>query len=158
MQRFQDLEVWQRAFGLIKPVYRLTARYPREERFGLISQTRDCVVAIPTNIAEGCRRRTPGEFRNSLSVASGEDAELECLLIVGVELGYATADEVRPLLAEVRRIARMLNALDGSLARRYAKLRETTRPPHSKPMHRGHPGARPTTDTRDAEPTEASIS
>ena len=132
MQYFQELEVWRRAFKLIRPVYVLTAAYPKEEKFGLVSQTRDCVIAVAANIAEGSRRRTPGEFRNSLSVAAGEDAELECLLMAGVELDFASDAQVGPLLAEVRVIARMLYAFDTTLARRYTKPRRNPRPPHSQ--------------------------
>ena len=132
MQSFEDLAVWRRAFRLIKPVYRLTAKYPKEEKYGLIAQTRKCVVAVPSNIAEGTRRRTRGEFRNSLSVASGENAEHECLLMAAVELEFATPEEVRELLNEARGIARMITGLDTTLAQRYAKPPETTRPPHSK--------------------------
>ena len=133
MQSFEDLEVWRRAFRLIKRVYALTARFPREEKYGLVSQMRACVIAVPANIAEGSRRRTPGELRNSLSVASGENGELECLLMAALELAYATPEEIRPLLAETRAIGRMLRALDATLARRYAKPVKRTRPPHSRP-------------------------
>ena len=145
MQSFHDLEVWRRAFALIKPIYRLTAAYPRDERFGLVSQTRDSVIAVAANIAEGSRRRTRGEFRNSLSVASGENAELECLLLVAVEVGFASLPEVRTLLVEVRAIARMLSALDNTLARRYAEKPDKARPRHSKP-ERSTPPTRPPND------------
>ena len=133
MQSFEDLDVWRRSFGLITPIYRLSAKYPKEEKYGLIAQTRDCVIAVPANIAEGSRRRTLTEFRNSLSVASGENAELECLLMAAVGLGFASQPDVRPLLAEVRVIARMLRSLDATLARRYTRPPKSTHPPHSKP-------------------------
>ncbi len=57
MQRFTDLKVWQRSHALALQVYCLTARFPGEERFGLVSQLRRAAVSGPTNIAEGSKRQ-----------------------------------------------------------------------------------------------------
>ena len=56
MQRFTDLKVWQRSHALTLDMYRLTARFPDQERFGLVSQLRRAAASVPTNIAEGSKR------------------------------------------------------------------------------------------------------
>ncbi len=96
---------------LVKDVYELTGSFPGEERFGLIAQMRRAVVSIPSNIAEGQARSTPGEFRQFISHAEGSAAELDTQLLLSIDLGFIEAEHCaasRSLLEEVRK---MLNAL-----------------------------------------------
>src|SRR5689334_6797290 len=60
---FRDLLAWQEALKLVRDVYALSAVLPREERFGLAAQMKRAVVSIPSNIAEGARRRRRLTFR-----------------------------------------------------------------------------------------------
>jgi len=50
---YRDLIVWQKSFELVKNVYKNTSKLPKEEVFGLQSQTRRSAVSIVSNIAEG---------------------------------------------------------------------------------------------------------
>ena len=104
---FKDLIVWQRAIAFAKRVYALTGRFPKEELFGLTSQVRRAAVSVSSNIAEGHSRQRR-EFSHFLSVARGSLAEVESQLLLAVELGYASCDEVTAicqLAAEIRRMA-----------------------------------------------------
>lgn len=111
MQRFTDLKVWQRSHELALAVYRLTADFPTEERFGLTAQLRRAAVSVPANTAEGSKRQSNADYARFLNIAEGSLAETEYLLILGRDLGYATAELVEPLLASIAEIARMLHAL-----------------------------------------------
>ncbi len=62
MKDFRTLKVWHKAHSLVLDVYRGSAGFPSEERFGLTSQLRRAGVSIPANIAEGCGRRTDDDF------------------------------------------------------------------------------------------------
>lgn len=73
MQRFQDLKVWQRSHALTLAIYHLTETFPADERFGLISQLRRAAASVPTNIAEGSKRRTRLEYARFLNMAEGSD-------------------------------------------------------------------------------------
>jgi four helix bundle protein len=88
IKSFRDLEIWKRGIELVKEVYRLTGKFPSHELFGLRSQMRRCAVSIPSNVAEGFRRRHPKEFRQFLSVALGSLAELETQVVIARELQY----------------------------------------------------------------------
>jgi four helix bundle protein len=117
-QNYKDLIVWQKGIELGKIIYRLTATFPQEERFGLISQMRRAAVSIPSNIAEGQARRTTPEFIQFISHAEGSAAELDTQLILAVELRFCLKNNALPAYELIDEIRRMLNALRRKLAER----------------------------------------
>jgi four helix bundle protein len=76
MKSYRDLVVWQRSFDLAKNVYRLTAKLPTSEKYGLSSQAQRAAVSIPSNLAEGQQRNSKKEFMQFISIARGSAAEL----------------------------------------------------------------------------------
>src|SRR5258708_32533305 len=66
---YKGLVVWQKAMDLVTSTYRATARFPKDELFGLTSQARRAAVSIPSNIAEGQGRLSEKEFRHFLGQA-----------------------------------------------------------------------------------------
>ena len=118
-QSYKDLIVWQKGIALAKLVYTITAKFPAEEKFGLVSQMRRAAVSIPSNIAEGQARHTTGEFIQFISHAEGSVAELETQLILSIELRFAAPENAKAtfaLLDEVRRILNGLRRKLGGLA------------------------------------------
>jgi four helix bundle protein len=112
---YRDWDVWKLAVDIVIDIYRVTRRFPAEEKFGLIAQLRRAAVAIPSNIAEGHNRRGAGEFRRFVSIARGSAAEVETQLAVAVALALIAADEVTPLLSKLDRLSKMLFGLYRSL-------------------------------------------
>ncbi|CAM3887228.1 Four helix bundle protein [Flavobacterium cucumis] len=53
MKSYRDLIVWQKSMSWVTSVYSPTSKIPKSEKFGLISQIRKSLVAIPSNRAEG---------------------------------------------------------------------------------------------------------
>jgi len=111
MQRFTNLKVWQRSHALALQVYRLTAAFPAEERFGLVTQIRRAAVSVPTNIAEGSKRQGKLDYARFLNIAEGSLAETEYLVMLSRDLGYVSTGAAEPPLAEIGDIARMLHNL-----------------------------------------------
>jgi len=112
-QSYQDLLVWQKAMSLVTDIYRITRRFPPEERFGLTSQVRRAAVSIPSNIAEGQARRTRGEFLQFLGHAKGSLAELDTQLRIAENLGYLHDSDT--LFRDLSDVRRMLSGLVSSL-------------------------------------------
>jgi four helix bundle protein len=108
---YKQLIVWQRGMELAKAIYKLTASFPSEEKFGLTSQMRRAAVSVPSNIAEGQARHGTGEFLQFLSHASGSLAELETQLLLGANLGYYKASDSSAMLKEIEELQRMLAAI-----------------------------------------------
>jgi four helix bundle protein len=115
IQNYQQLKVWQKAMDLVVAVYKLTSNYPKEEIYGLTSQTRRSAVSIPSNIAEGKMRSYDNEFKRFLLIAFGSGGELETQLGIAKRLeqtknlDYSVTDN---LLTEVMK---MLNTLISKL-------------------------------------------
>ncbi|MFQ5930305.1 MAG: four helix bundle protein [Acidobacteriota bacterium] len=118
MQRFTELKVWQRSHALALEIYRRTEAFPSEERFGLVSQLRRAAVSVPTNIAEGSKRKQNRDYARFLNIAEGSLAETEYLLLLSRDLGYLDRDIAKQSLSEVDEIARMLNSLRAKVEER----------------------------------------
>jgi len=86
IESFKQLIVWQKAVELVWEIYRLTSQFPRSELFGLTNQMRRAAVAIPSNIAEGKKRRTKKDFLQFLRIADGSAAELETQIVIARKL------------------------------------------------------------------------
>ena len=79
---FRELKIWQKGIDLVYVCYDFVKYLPKEEKYNLISQITRCACSIPTNIAEGCGKRTPNHFAEYLSTSLGSCFELETHLVI----------------------------------------------------------------------------
>jgi four helix bundle protein len=118
---YKDLDAWKQAMNLVEQCYRLSTRFPRDERFSLTSQLRRAVVSIPSNIAEGhCRRKTR-VYAHHVSIALGSHGELETLIELASRLGFLVAQDRRGLQARCDSVGRLLSGLHRSLEDKLAR-------------------------------------
>lgn len=108
MQDFRNLKVWEKAHQLTLAVYQATAKFPKEELFGLTSQTRRSVASIPTNIAEGCGRGSDADFGRFLQMAAGSASEIDYQLLLARGLGYLGPESYVDLTKDLAEVRRML--------------------------------------------------
>jgi four helix bundle protein len=111
MQNFRALRVWQKAHAVSLEVYRHTQGFPTTERYGLIAQIRRAAVSICANIAEGCGRGSRRELVRFLHIALGSASELECELVLSVDLGFLAQQDHAKLEISIIEVKRMLGAL-----------------------------------------------
>ena len=114
----KKLDVWQAAMKSTTMIYKLTNKFPEEEKFGLVSQMRRAVISIPCNIAEGAARQGKREFKNFLSMAQGSLSELDTELELAVLLGYVNTGDLQEIGDQLLRIDKMLSGLIRSLKNR----------------------------------------
>jgi four helix bundle protein len=112
---YRDLIAWQKAMDLVEEIYKTTRGFPRDEIYGLTSQLRRAVVSVPSNIAEGQGRLTPGEFRQFLGHARGSLLETETQISLAGRLHYIPPEEMSRLLKLSGEVGRILNGLIGSI-------------------------------------------
>jgi len=112
---YQDLIASQKAMDLVEEIYKTTRGFPKDELYGLTSQLRRAVVSIPSNIAEGQGRLTPGEFKQFLGHARGSLLETETQIALAGRLKYISTEEMSHLLQLSGEVGRILNGLIGSI-------------------------------------------
>jgi four helix bundle protein len=112
---YKDLLVWQRSIQLSLAIYRLTATFPQDERYGLTSQLRRAGVSVPSNIAEGYGRGTRKEYKHFLMVARGSTLEVQTQLTIARELEFCQQDQMAKAEWLSEEVSKMLYSLVGKL-------------------------------------------
>ena len=112
---YQDLIAWQKAMDLAEAIYQATRCFPKEEQYGLTSLIRRAAVSVPSNIAEGQGRITPGEFKQFLGHARGSLLETETQLLLAGRLNYLSSEQVSHLIKLSAEVGRILNGLLASI-------------------------------------------
>lgn len=106
---YKQLKVWQRSIEVVREIYYLTSCFPKSEMYGLISQMRRSAISIPSNIAEGYRRKTIGEYLHFLAITNASAAELETQIIISKDLySEINFSKVELLLEETQKMLAVL--------------------------------------------------
>ena len=113
---YQDLVVWQQAMDLAVAVYLTTQKWPREEVYGLTSQSRRAATSVPANIAEGYGREHRSSYLQFLRIAQGSLKELETHLLIADRTGIAATGSIPPVLASTESVWKLLRLLLRKLA------------------------------------------
>ena len=116
IQNYRDLIVWQTSMKLVKEVYSLLKRLPKEEMFVLTDQMRRAAVSIPSNIAEGYGRNSPGEYSRFLRIARGSLNELDTQIDICIMLGYFSKEDASRAIQYSNGVGKMINSMIAKLA------------------------------------------
>ena len=108
---YQDLIAWHKAIDLAEFVYQQTAKWPRDERFGLIDQVRRAAVSVPANIAEGQGRFGPKEFAHFLSIAHGSLCEAETYFVLAHRVKMLDDDAYISAMQQSAEVGRLVQGL-----------------------------------------------
>src|SRR5215467_9126349 len=108
MKDFRDLKVWEKAHALALACYQITASFPKQEIFGIVSQIRRSGSSIAANIAEGCGRGGNAEFQRFLHMAMGSASELEYHLLLSRDLHFLENEHHDRTQSQVVEVKRML--------------------------------------------------
>ena|ERR1039458_8163940 len=118
ISHFRDLRVWQRGMDVVEAVYRVSARFPKAEVFGLAAQIRRAAVSVPSNIAEGHARASTKDYLHHLSIAQASLAEVETQLEIAMRLSYISLPDLNQILDQAALLGKQLYALRDALLRR----------------------------------------
>lgn len=111
---YKELRIWQQGMEVVKMVYLVMKKMPREELYSLTDQIKRAAVSVPSNIAEGQARGTR-EFLHFLRIAQGSLAELETQLILTINLEMLEETEVNPILDRIISLKKQIYSLQNRL-------------------------------------------
>lgn len=118
IRSYKDLVVWQKGIELVEEVYRITAHFPKHERYGLAGQMQRAVVSVPSNITEGHERRHLNEYLQHLSIVLTSLAEVETQLEIARRLKYVSQNDSVKIEAQMDALGKQIRSLRNSLANR----------------------------------------
>jgi len=110
MKDFKKLMIWQKGMVLASEIYKTSKFFPKEELFGLRSQTARAAVSIPANIAEGSDKKSQKEYKYFLEVSLGSAFELETHLLIAKGQNWFPEEIINELLSKVIEGQRMVSA------------------------------------------------
>ena len=111
MRDHTKLRAFELADEVAVLVYRVTASFPREELYGLISQMRRAAVSVPSNIIEGCARDSQADYLRFLYIAFGSLKELHYQLSLSKRLGFLRNQDWPLIEAKIIETEKVLNGL-----------------------------------------------
>lgn len=111
IRNFRDLEIWKLGKKIALDIYKVTAKFPQNETFGLVIQMRRSAVSIVSNIAEGFNRFHNPEYCQFLYISLSSAAELETQIEIANELRYIDVNSVNDLLEDLDHESRMTRSL-----------------------------------------------
>lgn len=115
---FETLEVYNEARLLVKGIYQLQNKFPKEEKYALGDQIRRSSTSITSNIAEGSGRNSLKEKIHFVEIAFGSMTESFSQLQNAQDLGYVSEDEIDALRPSFNKVAAYLSGLKASYERR----------------------------------------
>lgn len=114
---FENLEVYQLAKDLLKDIYEICRKFPKEEIFVLTSQLKRAIISVILNIAEGSVRG-PKEFARFLDIATGSLVEAKACCLIAKELKYISQKEFNFLVPKIDKLFFKLLTLKNYLKRK----------------------------------------
>lgn len=108
---YKNLDAYKKAKTLVKDVYSLLRKFPKEEQYALCDQLRRAVISVPSNIAEGSGRTSAKDQAHFIEMAFGSLMEVDCQIDIAHDLDYISQDEMESVEQQIRTIAALLSGL-----------------------------------------------
>ena len=118
MRNYQNLNAWKVSIQLVNEIYKVSQCFPKEEKFGLVSQLKRAGVSIPANIAEGMGRQYKRDTIHFLHIARGSAYEVETLLQISVTAEFCTEVMLDKLFVLTENAIKLINGLINYLEKR----------------------------------------
>jgi len=111
IQSFTDLNAWKEGHRLVLQIYKLTKKFPTDERFALSDQMRRAAISITSNIAEGFSRQSFKEKLQFYSIALGSITEIQSQLFVSKDVEYLTLSDFSEIIEQSVKVHKITNGL-----------------------------------------------
>lgn len=115
INNFTDLISWKETHSLVIEIYKVTKKFPKEERYGLTDQIRRCAVSISSNIAEGFSRKGKKEKIQFYYLSKGSLTELQNQLLISKDVGYLSKEIFKEIAEKTVVVHKLINGSIRSL-------------------------------------------
>ncbi len=115
MKRFEDLEVYQKAFEFSIKIYKITSSKTFD--YNIKNQIQRASLSIPLNIAEGFELQSNKQFIKFLYISKGSSGEVRSLIKICERLNYLEKEKIQGLITEVEDISKQLSKFINYLKR-----------------------------------------
>jgi four helix bundle protein len=110
IEKFEDIQSWQRARELCKEIYAITSIDSFSKDYGLKDQIRRAGISVMSNIAEGFERNGNKEFKQHLSIAKASLGEIESQLYIAFDQRYISNEKFEELQNECKNLSKIIGA------------------------------------------------
>ena len=108
---YKNLDAYKQAKILVKAVYTLLCKFPKEEQYALCDQLRRAVISVPSNIAEGSGRTSMKDQAHFIEMSYGSLMEVSCQIDIAHDLNYITQEEMMGIEQQIKIVAALLSGL-----------------------------------------------
>lgn len=115
IREFTDLKAWQESHKVVLMIYKISKKFPSDEKFGLTSQMRRAAVSITSNIAEGFGRQGQKEKSQFYMMGRGSVLEIKNQLIIARDIGIINSKEYDTISEQTTIAHKVLNGLIKSI-------------------------------------------
>ena len=112
---FQNIIAWQKAHAFVLLVYRLTKKFPEDEKFCLTSQFRRAAISIEANIAEGYKKLSRPDKLRFFNISEGSLEECRDYIILSKDLNYINEEEYEQLYSNIEETSRLIIAYSNGI-------------------------------------------
>lgn len=108
---YKNLEAYKESKTLVKQVYALLKKFPKEEQYALCDQLRRAVISVPSNLAEGSGRYSVKEQLHFIEIAYGSLLEVECQIDIAHDVKYVSDSEYINVINQIDKVSTLLSGL-----------------------------------------------
>jgi four helix bundle protein len=105
------LEVYKISQGLALECYRITKKFPADERFALVQQIRRAATSVHLNLSEVCSRKSLRERNRYFEMSRGSVIEIDSAIGITFNLQYVPIEELQPLGNLIIKTFKLLSGL-----------------------------------------------
>ena len=117
---YKNLEAYKESKTLVKQVYALLKKFPKEETYALCDQLRRVVISVPSNIAEGSGRTSAKDQAHFFERAFGSLLEVDCQIDIAKDLGYVSSEELEKVTVQISQVAALLSGMRRKIIGEYS--------------------------------------
>ena len=112
IKTYRDLNVYELSFELAMEMFRISAKFPKEERYGLADQMKRASRSIPANLAEGwAKRKFENIFKRHLLDCIGSCEEMKVWLEFALKCNYLNQKDYDDFIGKYSKVGAMLSSL-----------------------------------------------